>query len=306
MSVKIQGPISLTCYEDKKTDSLIYIFGDRHVRIKSECEGTIVKKIDKFISEMPSALNERVDLFIEASEDQEKEEITNYLMDVVKIEQTDKLVKHFCDIRKQNDAYINFYNFLNICTGLIEKKNIPEETAKYNFNLAKLFFEKGFINNMGELIDFFNPNKAIQDYILDELYNHPYRKQILELIQDGVNKYLRPIGNEAKIWSYISIFNKGFDKSKGESGYKYFINTFLEENKTFFTELYNNVAEYGQIFMDALILCKITSGNYKNSIVYVGEAHAKVYRLFFERHKIMNKTFEKYSDTQCIEFGVEN
>ena len=122
MSVKIQGPISLTCYEDEKTDSLIYIFGDRHVRIKSQCEGEIVKKIDDFISEMPDALNEKVDLFIEASEDQEKEERTNYLMDVVNIKQTDKLVKHFCDIRKQNESYINFYSFLDICTGLIEKK----------------------------------------------------------------------------------------------------------------------------------------------------------------------------------------
>jgi hypothetical protein len=304
MSINIQGPISLSCYSDEKNN--IFIFGDRHVRIQSECNAKFVKKVDDFISQIPNALNERIDLFIEASKDQEEDDGTNYLMDVVKIKETDKLIKHFCDIRKQNKAYVNFYNFLNICTGLIEKKNIPEETAKYNFNLLKVFFERGFINNMGELIDFFNPNKVIENYLEDELDNHAYRTQIIELIQDGVNKFLIPIGNDNKIWSYISIFNEGFNKSKGKSGYKYFINTFLEENKALFMELYDNVAEYGQIFMDAFILCKITSGNYKNSIVYVGEAHAKVYRLFFEKHKIMEKNFEKYSDTQCIEFGVEN
>jgi hypothetical protein len=306
MSIDIQGPISLTCYSDEKIGSILFIFGDRHVRIQSQCKGEIVKKIDNFISEMPHALSERIDLFLEASKEQEGDESTNYLMDVVNIKETENLVKHFCDVRKLNETYINFYNFLNICVGLIEKKTISDETAKYNFNLLKIFFENGFLIKMGELIDFFNPNKVINDYLIDDLINNPYKNKILELIQEGVNKYLKPIGNQDKIWSYISMFSDAFDKSNGSDGYKYFINTFLEENKAIFIKLYDNVSEYGQIFMDAYILCKITNGQYNNSIVYVGEAHAKVYRLFLEKNKIMKKTFEKYSDTQCIEFGVEN
>jgi hypothetical protein len=290
MSITIKGPISCSYHENGEQS--VFIFGDRHIRIQSECKSDM--SITKFIENLGVSIGD-VNLFVEGHESDLEEKENNYLMEVIKT-QKKGVTKYLCDIRKNNKEYIYFYTFLNICSGLINEKNISEATAKYNCDLLKKILSN-ISFNMGSLIEFFNPNIVYNKYLKNDIESSMYKNKIKALIQQGTVTYLKNIGNEKNIFEYVQDFSEEL-----EEGHENFINTFLEDNKKWIEELYDNVAEYGQVFMDALILSKVLDS--KSSVVYVGEAHARVYRKFFNDHNLFTQKFLVESDNQCVSINL--
>lgn len=296
----IYGPVSVSYHEDEKSHKSILIFGDRHIKIKNkDCEKNI--RIDNFIKNLPKLLQDNVDLFIEGIESQFGQENKNFLMNVINIEPTDKLTKHFLDVRKKYNSYISFYTFLSICSGLANIDSLTEKQATYNFNLlAELTNNFSYENDLNELLDFLTDYKqTISDLILTDLRklkDPVVENNILKLLKEGINKYNS--GKRTDIKNLIHTLLENMDK-----GVEYFINTFLEQNKQSINTFYNNVAEYGQVFMDAYTLSCVLNKQYKNCVIYAGEAHSRVLRKFLNDHNLFKQGFFNTSDTQCVKFG---
>lgn len=290
MSITIKGPISCSYHENGEQS--VFIFGDRHVRIQSECKSDM--SITKFIENLGISIGD-VNLFVEGHESQLEDDEANYLMEVIKI-QKKGVTKYLCDIRKNYKQYLYFYYFLSTCTGLLQKKNISSATAKYNYNVLNTFINENIILNMGSLLEFFNPNIVINKYLLNDLKSSKHKDKIMALLQQGTVTYLRKIGNEQNIFEHINDFSEAL-----KEGPEHFINTFLEDNKEWIGELYDSVGNYGMVLMDAYILLKVLDS--KNSVVYVGEDHARIYRKFFNDHNLFTQKFLVESDNQCVKIN---
>lgn len=302
----IQGPISVSYHEEteeKNDKKSIFIFGDKHIRIiDEECKKHM--RIDKFLKEIVQTNpNEIYHLFIEGEESQIGDEEKNYLMNVINMKSPSNMKKHFLDIRKMYPSYIAFYTFMSICSGLANTSSITEGQAKYNFELlASLTENFTYKNDLESLYEFFfDTSKVVKSLILPELNklkNEQLKQHIFNLLLQGVQKY-RP-GTKEKLEKTISTFLENMDL-----GMEHFINIFLEKYKITIDKLYDDVAEYGQVLMDAYTLCLILNNEYKNCIVYAGEAHANVLRKFLETYPEIikvKKLFHNTSEKQCVKF----
>jgi len=313
----IQGPISVSYHEnDSKTKKLL-IFGDRHVKIENEeCKEYI--RIDTFLQKLANDNPQnRYNLFIEGIESQVGDEEKNYLMNVINMTEPSNMKKYFLDIRKKYPEYIAFYNFTSICSGLANVTSISEGQASYNYDLLKTLTE-GFIYDLQKLYSFLTkPTQVFKELIkpeLDKIKEISIKNKIISLLKQGVEKY--NLGTEEDLNMIITnIFsnmegNQDEDEDEDEDDedkkpYLFFINTFLTEKKDLINQLYDDVAEYGQVFMDAYTLCLILNNEYDNCIVYAGEAHSKVLRQFLEDYSNLTKINQKFlnkSDKQCVKF----
>ena len=301
----IQGPISVSYHEEKeeKEPKSIYIFGDRHIRIQNEdCKKYM--RIDEFLKKIAIKSPEKhFHLFIEGIESQVGDEEKNYLMNVINIKSPSNMTKHFLDIRKNYNSYISFYSFLNICNGLANITSISKEQAEYNFELLKKFANE-FIykKDLDELYEFLTEplevyNKLINTELI-KIKNVKLKNSLKLLLKQGVNKY--KLGSKENVESAITQILEPMDK-----GMEYFINIFLDTNKEIINKLYEDVAEYGQVFMDVYTICLIMNKEYKNCIVYAGEAHAYVLRNFLSNYIEITKIEQKFmniSEKQCVKF----
>jgi hypothetical protein len=316
----IQGPISVSYHTNDSKKKNIIIFGDRHVKIENEeCKEYI--RIDNFLKKLANEdPQNRYDLFIEGIETQVGDEEKNYLMNVINMNAPDNMKKYFLDIRKKYPEYIAFYNFTSICSGLANVTSISEGQASYNYDLLKDLTE-GFIYNLQKLYTFLTePTVVFKELIkpeLDKIKKISIKNKIISLLKQGVEKY--SIGTEEYINMIITDILSNMNhnqeeeeeeeeeegEGEGKKPYLYFINTFLSEKKEAINKLYDDIAEYGQVFMDAYTLCLILNDEHKNCIVYAGEAHSRVLRQFLEDHSNLTKINQKFlntSDKQCVKF----
>jgi hypothetical protein len=299
----IQGPISVSYHADVSKTKNIIIFGDRHVKIENEeCKEFI--RIDNFLQKLVTDNPQnKYNLFIEGIESQVGDEEKNYLMNVVNMTAPSNMKKYFLDVRKKYTSYIAFYNFMSICSGLANKTSISMEQANYNFNLlASLTEDFIYQNDLENLYSFLTkPTEVFKELIkpeLDKIKDIPIKNRIISLLKQGIERY--SVGTKDNLENTISSILKYMDE-----GMLFFINTFLSEKKDIINQLYDDVAEYGQVFMDAYTLCLILNKEYDNCIVYAGEAHSKVLRQFLEDHSSLtkiNQIFLNTSDTQCVKF----
>lgn len=302
----IQGPTSVSYHEENEGNEpkSLYIFGDRHIRIENEdCKKYI--RIDEFLKKIAIKSPEKhFHLFIEGIETQIGDEEKNYLMNVINMKTPSNMTKHFLDIRKNYSSYIAFYNFLNICSGLANKSSITREQAEYNFLLLKKFIDE-FIykKDLEKLYEFLTKqNKVFEELIKNEfkkIKNVKLKNRIAELLKQGIEKY--SLGTKENVETIIFQILEKIDK-----GMEYFINIFLTTNKQEIDKIYNDVAEYGQVFMDVYTLCLIMNKEYNNCIIYAGEAHTNVLRKFLFNFTEITKIEQKFintSEKQCIKLS---
>lgn len=301
----IYGPISVSLHVDPVSSKRIIVFGDRHVRIEnSECKNNI--RVDNFIRQM--ALSEPEKEFVVVVEGvarQLYEESDNFLTDVITMEMTDNIMKAMVDIRKESTVYMEFYHFLDVCVGLSNATSLSESQATFNYDILRTMEEeftskykfknlKKFFCKPSSLPELFNPiHSAINDL-------QPQNSILADVVANYYLENLRnhSLGTESDFVELVDNILVEFEK-----GMEHFINTYLAENKLYIDTLYNKIAEYGMVFMDTLALAIMMNSDYKNVIVYTGEAHSRIYRSFLNEKTNFRQEFYNTSDTQCVQFG---